>query len=753
MDLLIQELEWGRRSNMAKKDNDFDLVNLPIEAQDPEIKAEDFVLQQADGSIHEQKFQTKPTTFLKDSLKRFRKNKSSVVAAYILGALILLSIFVPIFDTNDVSKASDIAYNNLEPKLFDSGSGFWDGTKHVDNCPIDTSTGLPDPEVYKESGVTNLQISSETYTNDINKYAKEGYLQFGYYGNSGLNEGYISSGSSESMSADEYFILDLDQVTLTITDFNVVDLDKLKIIEGDRLKPDEYTLPENFDLGFVSVEFVGVDAEGEDAVTVIEPSIIHNIGVEGMSDNDPVVINDIIIEHFEGQKTFKDFYFRFKVTRTDAEPVNENVCALVRSFVVTPTFVSASYPQKDKVQKYFTADTNSSGISGISFNDAMKFASRPSSVGTGANTKTNYGYWGVFSQIKLVKKVYMGRSVYASFDYDSYYATLGPRVELVDDSKFERYRSKGWVNFDIMIKQVKEGGKIKYVVDEAIWNAAGGFTILNPDRSPIIETFTIDDIIVDQQPVGGQNTWKVYVKVMYYKYLDDSLTSMPKFLFGTDKSGRDMFKYVFDGLKWSLLLGLATFVICFTFGLLWGSISGYFGGAVDLVMERFTDILSGIPWIVLMTLIILKAGESSFGVFVLALCMTGWIGTASTTRTQFYRFRGREYVLASRTLGASDARLIGKHILPNALGTIITGAVLMIPSVIFSEATISYLGLGFKNLSSLGVILSNNQSELTNHPYQLIFPSVVIALVMISFNLFGNGLRDAINPSLKGEDE
>ena len=87
------------------------------------------------------------------------------------------------------------------------------------------------------------------------------------------------------------------------------------------------------------------------------------------------------------------------------------------------------------------------------------------------------------------------------------------------------------------------------------------------------------------------------------------------------------------------------------------------------------------------------------------------------------------------------------------MGTIITGAVLMIPSVIFSEATISYLGLGFKNLSSLGVILSNNQSELTNHPYQLIFPSVVIALVMISFNLFGNGLRDAINPSLKGEGE
>ena len=226
---------------------------------------------------------------------------------------------------------------------------------------------------------------------------------------------------------------------------------------------------------------------------------------------------------------------------------------------------------------------------------------------------------------------------------------------------------------------------------------------------------------------------------------------MPKFLFGTDKGGRDMFKYVFEGLRNSLLLGVLTFIVCFLFGLLWGAISGYFGGTVDLVMERLTDILHGMPWIVLMTLAILHLG-SNFSTFLLALCLTGWIGTASTTRTQFYRFRGREYVLASRTLGASDARLIAKHILPNAMGTIITGAVLMIPSVIFSEATISYLGLGFQNLSSLGVILSSNQSELFNHPYQLIFPSVVIALVMISFNLFGNGLRDAINPSLKGEE-
>ena len=189
----------------------------------------------------------------------------------------------------------------------------------------------------------------------------------------------------------------------------------------------------------------------------------------------------------------------------------------------------------------------------------------------------------------------------------------------------------------------------------------------------------------------------------------------------------------------------------FTFGLVLGAIEGYYGGWVDIILQRLTEILSGIPWIVLMTLIILLMG-SNFWTFALALCLTGWIGTSNLTRTQFYRFKGREYILASRTLGSKDGRLIFKHILPNSMGTIITSSVLMIPSVIFNEATISYLGLGLKNMNSLGIILSDNQANLMYYPYTLIVPAVVIALLMICFNLFGNGLRDAFNPSLKGSD-
>jgi oligopeptide transport system permease protein len=216
-------------------------------------------------------------------------------------------------------------------------------------------------------------------------------------------------------------------------------------------------------------------------------------------------------------------------------------------------------------------------------------------------------------------------------------------------------------------------------------------------------------------------------------------------------SGFDLFKRAFAGLRTSLILGVCTAAFCFCFGLLWGSVSGYFGGNVDLFMERFCDILGGVPWIVVMTLCILHLGNNFF-TFFLALCMTGWMGTAHRTRTQFYRFKGREYVLASRTLGSSDIRLIFKHILPNSMGTIITASVLMIPSTIYSEASLAYLNLGLQGVQSFGVMMSNNQQYLGLYPYLVIFPAVIMALMMISFNLFGNGLRDAFNPSLKGSE-
>jgi len=136
--------------------------------------------------------------------------------------------------------------------------------------------------------------------------------------------------------------------------------------------------------------------------------------------------------------------------------------------------------------------------------------------------------------------------------------------------------------------------------------------------------------------------------------------------------------------------------------------------------------------------------------------VTVWIGTASRVRTQFYRFKNQEYVMAARTLGARDRRIIWKHIFPNTLGTLITSSALVIPSTIMSESMLSFLGIvkvGGASGTSLGTLLSDASAIWTNYPHLMLYPALVISLLMISFNLFGNGLRDAFNPALRGVEE
>ena len=193
-------------------------------------------------------------------------------------------------------------------------------------------------------------------------------------------------------------------------------------------------------------------------------------------------------------------------------------------------------------------------------------------------------------------------------------------------------------------------------------------------------------------------------------------------------------------------------------GILFGAIAGYYGGAVDMLMERFSDILSRVPFMVVATLFQLHLAKKVGVVpsLLFAFVLTGWIGTASTVRMQFYRFKGQEYILAARTLGASDARLMFKHIFPNSLGTIITSSVLVIPGVLFSESTLTYLGivnLDSSTMTSIGTMLANGRQFLSSYPHIIFFPALFISLLEISFNLFGNGLRDAFNPALRGSDE
>ncbi|MGN1095063.1 MAG: ABC transporter permease [Eubacteriales bacterium] len=257
---------------------------------------------------------------------------------------------------------------------------------------------------------------------------------------------------------------------------------------------------------------------------------------------------------------------------------------------------------------------------------------------------------------------------------------------------------------------------------------------------------------------GTHETALFKVRVLYYNYYLYENGFEPEYIFGTDSQGYDLALRMAEGVRLSLLVAVFVSLINFIIGAVYGAIEGYYGGTTDIVMERISDILSGVPFIVVATLfqIHLAAKVGAIPSLLFAFVLTGWIGTASRVRTQFYRFKNQEYVMAARTLGAKDARIITKHIFPNSLGTLITSSVLVIPGVIFQESMLSFLGivkLGGAGVTSLGTLLSDTSGIWTNYPHLMIFPAIIISLLMISFNLFGNGLRDAFNPSLRGVEE
>ena len=256
------------------------------------------------------------------------------------------------------------------------------------------------------------------------------------------------------------------------------------------------------------------------------------------------------------------------------------------------------------------------------------------------------------------------------------------------------------------------------------------------------------------------NQWRVRVDYLeYYKYIhelkDDGIEN-PLFIFGTNHAGKDLFTCLAGGARFSLILAVIVASVNLFVGAIYGSIEGYYGGKVDIIMERIVDILASIPFMIVITLLKYHLNASHIVILFISFFLTGWTGMAGRTRMQFYRFKNQEYVLVARTLGAKDSRIMFKHIFPNAIGTLITSSVLVIPGVIFSETSLSYLGiisLNTGNLTSVGTLLSSGQTYLFTYPHMILFPAVFISLLMLCFNLFGNGLRDAFNPSLRGTEE
>ena len=254
-------------------------------------------------------------------------------------------------------------------------------------------------------------------------------------------------------------------------------------------------------------------------------------------------------------------------------------------------------------------------------------------------------------------------------------------------------------------------------------------------------------------------SWKVRVDYReYYIYkhaMAGDRIKEPSFLFGANDVGKDIFTCLGSGARFSFILAIIVSSFNLVVGAIYGAIEGYYGGKIDLIMERIIEILGSIPFMIVITLLRYHFNVSHVIILFISFFLTGWTGTAGRTRMQFYRFKNQEYVLVARTLGANDRRIMFKHIFPNALGTLITGSVLMIPGVIFSETSLSYLGiisLSTGNMTSVGTLLSTGQANLFAYPHMILTPALFISLLMLSFNLFGNGLRDAFNPSLRGTE-
>lgn len=627
------------------------------ELHNVEFRDNDFVLVQENEKIKDVKFETKPTTFMKDAWKRFRKNKSSVAGSIILGILIILALVVPVVSPYNITNVST-SESFLAPKLFEAGTGFWDGTRTKKHIVYDKDNEVPAlSDKYSIAAIKNALVSIDvdaepTYIDSASVYGTGGYAVI-------ATDATIENKPSK--------------LTSQSINFTVRDNYAMEVTLGDTEGVSDSKL------GVYSIKLV--NNAGETVAVLKEKSTDYGVQSINISD----ALKKAGLNNLSGR-------IQFEVeSSTDA----------FRYILLETVKITANATAPDAAK-----------IDAASIYDATDFINT-------ADTKSD-AYWSCTGR----KGIYHSAIYYCNYVIDTYELVYG-NADAVSYSATElkTWIDNGWCEYDYKV-------------------GPESFVRLS-DECPI-------DVVIEQSVM--KVTGKLSsILASGYNYRKLGYTSMPKFIMGTDASGFDAFKRAFAGLRTSLALSTITAAFCMGFGLVWGSISGYFGGRVDLFMERFCEILGGVPLMVVMTLAILHLGNN-FTTFVMALCLTSWIGTAATTRTQFYRFKGREYILASRTLGSSDMRLIFRHILPNSLGTIVTASVLRIPAFIFTEATLAYLNLGLQGKQSFGVMMSTNQQYLAVFPNLVIFPATILALMMISFNLFGNGLRDALNPSLKGSD-
>jgi oligopeptide transport system permease protein len=241
------------------------------------------------------------------------------------------------------------------------------------------------------------------------------------------------------------------------------------------------------------------------------------------------------------------------------------------------------------------------------------------------------------------------------------------------------------------------------------------------------------------------------VKPDYYSNHFEVSNQWPNasYWFGTDNFGRDIFTRIWFGARYSLIIAFAASFINLIIGTLYGGVSGYAGGRVDLAMMRIVDVIYSIPVTIYVILFMVFLGPGLHSI-IFALSVSYWLPMARIVRGEILQLKQQEFVMASRALGASDSRILFKHLMPNCLGQIIVTMTLSIPLAIFTEAFLSFIGLGIPvPRASWGTLASESISYMRIAPYQLIFPALAICVTMLAFNILGDGLRDALDPRMR----
>lgn len=298
---------------------------------------------------------------------------------------------------------------------------------------------------------------------------------------------------------------------------------------------------------------------------------------------------------------------------------------------------------------------------------------------------------------------------------------------------------------ELFVKVCVDQREKEHIASPSLTAFQDGWIRLKKNRAAVTCLFTLAAVILLAllAPIFSHYSFKDTDYNMIYQ------TPSAAHFFGTDQFGRDLWVRTWKGTRISLLIAFVAAFLDLTVGVAYGAVSALAGGKVDAFMQRIIEVLVGIPHliIVILLMMVLPAG---IWTIVLALSITGWVNMARLVRAEILKLKSQEFVLAARVLGTGPAHIILKHLIPNTVGVIVINAMFTIPSAIFTEAFLSFIGIGMQEpKASLGVLINNGYQVLRNYPHVLIFPAIIIVLIMVCFSILGDGLRDAMDPRMR----